>query len=268
MPGNDDLALVTQAAKAAGKIALRHFGSTPRVWDKGQGQGPVSEVDLEIDAALRDMLLGARPDYGWLSEESPDSPDRLTRDRVFIVDPLDGTRAYLDGQDGFAHPVCVVEHGRPTAAAIHVPRLGQTFSAALGQGAFCNGAPIAVSRQVAGARVLALRSQFDAVHWPGGLPDISPHFRPALAWRMALVAQGAFDAMLTFRPAWHWDIAAGALIVTEAGGTVSDDSGAPLVFNTPDPRSPGVVAANPVLHATLMDCRKTPLTDRPDTSNA
>lgn len=268
MPGNDDLALVTQAAEAAGEIAMRHFGSTPRVWDKEAGQGPVSEVDLEIDAALRAMLLSARPGYGWLSEETPDSPDRLTRDHVFIVDPLDGTRAYLDGQDGFAHPVCVAEHGRPVAAAIHLPRLGQTYSAALGQGAFCNGAPIAVAGRVAAARVLALRSQFDPAHWPGGLPDISHHFRPALAWRMALVADGTFDAMLTFKPAWHWDIAAGALIVTEAGGRVSDDRGAPLKFNTPDPRSPGVVAANPALHATLMDRRETPLTDTPGASNA
>lgn len=252
MPATDDLALVTQAATAAGEIALRHFGRAPRVWDKGQGQGPVSEVDLEIDAALRALLLGARPGYGWLSEETPDSPDRLRRDRVFIVDPLDGTRAYLDGKDGFAHPVCVVENGQTLAAAIHLPRLGQTYTAARGQGAFCNGAPIVVSDTVAGARVLTARSQLDPALWPGGVPGVSQHFRPALAWRMALTADGAFDAMLTLKPAWHWDIAAGALILAEAGGTATDGQGEPLVFNTADPRANGVIAANPALHMALM----------------
>ena len=252
MPVTDDLELVTQAAQLAGEIALRHFGRAPRVWDKGQGQGPVSEVDLEIDARLKDMLLGARPDHGWLSEETPDSPDRLGCARVFIVDPLDGTRAYLAGQDGFAHPVCLVEHGRPVAAAIHVPHLGQTYSAALGQGAFCNGAPVSVAAPSGRARVLAARSQFDAGFWPGGPPEAERFFRPALAWRLALVADGAFDAMLTFKPAWHWDIAAGALIVEEAGGRVSDDRGNTLLFNTETPLAPGVIAASPVLHAELL----------------
>lgn len=252
MPAIDDLALVKQAADLAGEIALRHLAQAPRVWDKGDGQGPVSEVDLEIDAALRDLLLGARPDYGWLSEETPDTPDRLQRDNLFIVDPLDGTRAYLDGQVGFAHPVCVVADGQPVAAAICLPRLGQTYSAARGQGAFCNGAPISVARPAAVARVLAARSQLDAAFWPGGAPVVERAFRPALAWRMALVADGSFDAMFTFKPAWHWDIAAGALIVTEAGGCVSDDRGDPLRFNTPTPRAPGVMAASPGLHAGLM----------------
>lgn len=259
----DDLALVTQATELAGQIALRHFGQAPRAWDKGQGQGPVSDVDLEIDAALRDLLLGARPDYGWLSEETPDTPDRLACARIFILDPLDGTRAYLGAQDGFAHPVCVVENGQPVAAAIHVPRLGHTYTAARGRGAFCNGAPIHVSAKQDQATVLSARSQLDAVHWPGGVPDLSRHFRPALAWRMALVAEGAFDAMLTFKPAWHWDIAAGALIVAEAGGRVTDESGAPLQFNTPDPRASGVIAANPALHDALLSRRKSALTDAP-----
>lgn len=252
MLATDDLALVIQAAELAGEIALRHLAGAPRVWDKSDGQGPVSEVDLEIDAALRALLLGARPDYGWLSEETPDSADRLRRDRVFIVDPLDGTRAYLDGQDGFAHPVCVVADGCPVAAAICLPRLGQTYSAALGRGAFCNGAPIAVARPAGVARVLATRSQLDAAFWPGGVPAVTRVFRPALAWRMALVADGSCDAMFTFKPAWHWDIAAGALIVAEAGGRVSDDRGDALRFNTPTPRAPGVIAASPGLHAELL----------------
>ena len=220
MPESDDLALVTQAAELRARSRCAISGA-PRVWDKGQGQGPVSEVDLEIDAALRDLLLDARARITAGCPKKRPTPRPAGRDRVFIVDPLDGTRAYLDGQDGFAHPVCVVEHGRPVAAAIHVPRLGQTYNAALGRGAFCNGAPISVSSRVTGARVLAARSQFAADYWPGGVPDISRHFRPALAWRMALVARGEFDAMLTFEPAWHWDIAAGALIVTEAGGVVT-----------------------------------------------
>jgi myo-inositol-1(or 4)-monophosphatase len=250
----DDLALLISAAHAAGEIARRHFGDGPRFWDKGAGQGPVSEADLDVDAMLRARLLQARPDYGWLSEETADHPARLDRARVFIIDPIDGTRAFLEGQPGFAHVLAIVEEGVPVAAVVYLPMLGHTYSAARGQGAFLGGRRLQVSdaSSLDGATVLAARPALAEANWPGGVPPVARHFRPSLAWRMALVAEGCFDAMLTLRPTWHWDIAAGALLIAEAGGVVSTARGAQLRFNTPDPVADGVIAAGAALHAALL----------------
>lgn len=258
MPGSDDLALLVSVAHQAGEIAARHFGKGPKSWDKGDGQGPVSSADLEIDVMLRARLLAARPDYGWLSEESAPMPAQDRAARGFVVDPIDGTRAFLDGQTGFSHALAVVEHGVPVAAVIYLPLKQLLYTAAAGQGAHLNDAPIAVRARSAldGADVLVARPQLAAEFWPGGVPQVTRHFRPSLAWRMALVAEGQFDAMLTLRPTWHWDIAAGALLVAEAGGAVSDGSGAPLRFDTETPQSSGVIAAGPALHAAFVQRRR------------
>ncbi|RMD88606.1 MAG: 3'(2'),5'-bisphosphate nucleotidase CysQ [Alphaproteobacteria bacterium] len=233
---------------------MRHFRTDPAQWDKGGGAGPVSEADLEVDELLRDMLCRARPDYGWLSEESEDDPARLSARRVFVIDPIDGTRAFLAGEESFAHSLAVVEDGRPVAGVVHLPARGETFTAARGGGAQCNGRPIAVSRATGadGARVLAARGQLEPRRWPGGVPPVERHFRNSLAWRMALVAGGRFDAMITLRDCWEWDIAAGALICEEAGGLVVDRHGRALVFNTAAARTPGVLAGAPAVVRDLL----------------
>ena len=253
MPGRD-LDLMLGAAQAAGHIARRHFNASPKVWDKGDGQGPVTEADLEIDQMLRALLLAARPDYGWLSEETTDTPERLTQDRVFIVDPIDGTRSFVDGQKTFAHSLAVAEQGRVIAAVVHLPMLDMTYSAAQGKGAFLNGKPLAHSGRdsLDQAKILASRFQFAPEHWPGGVPQVDRHFRPSLAYRLCLIAEGRFDGMVTLRDAWEWDIAAGALICHEAGALITDRIGAALIFNSPTPKHPGVLAATPLVHAGLM----------------
>lgn len=257
MQARDDLALLTSAAHAASHIARRYFGAAPQVWDKGDGQGPVTEADLEIDTMLRARLMAARPDYGWLSEESADDPARLNTARSFIIDPIDGTRAFIDGQKGFAHALAVIEHGVPLAAVVYLPMLGLFYGAALGHGTHLNDQPVQMSARagLSGAQVLAAKPQLQPQQWPGGVPQIERHFRPSLAWRMALVAEGAFDAMLTLRPTWHWDIAAGALLISEAGGIATSGQGAHLRFDTDHPASDGVIAANPALHAALLAAR-------------
>jgi myo-inositol-1(or 4)-monophosphatase len=249
----DDLALLVAAAEEAGAIARRHFRAGAASWDKGGGQGPVSEADLEIDAMLRARLGGARPGYGWLSEETPDDPARLAAEAVFVVDPIDGTRAFLEGQESFAHALAVVRGGRAVAGVVHLPMKGLTYTATAGGGAWLNGrrllAPAAAPAEM--PRVLVSRTQLAPELWPGGVPALDRHFRPSLAWRMCLVAEGAFDAMLSLRDTWHWDIAAGSLIAEEAGARVSDRTGAALTFNTPRPTSAGVLVARPALHAGL-----------------
>ncbi len=253
MPATD-LGLLVEAAEAAGRIALRHFGRSPETWVKEGGAGPVTEADLEIDRMLRAELIGARPDYGWLSEETEDGPARLEAERAFVVDPLDGTRAFIAGEGNFAHSLAVVERGRVTAGVVHLPKLGRTYTAALGQGARRDGVPIRASGQAEadGARVLTPSHSLRPEHWPGGVPRVSRHFRTSIAYRLCLAAEGRFDAMLTLRETWEWDVAAGSLAAAEAGAVVTTATGEAPVFNRAVPRLPGIVAAGPALHRALM----------------
>jgi myo-inositol-1(or 4)-monophosphatase len=247
-----DLDLLLGAAEEAARIALRHWRRDPKVWDKGV-DGPVSEADYEVDAFLRDHLRAARPAYGWLSEETPDDPSQRAASRLFIVDPIDGTRAYIGGEATWAHSLAVVEDGLPVAGVVHLPVRRKTYAAARGRGATLNGAALAASDriEVAGSTFLAARTSFEPQHWKGAVPQVDRAFRPSLAYRLALVGEGRFDGMLTLRPTWEWDVAAGALIATEAGATVTDRHGRPLAFNNPDPRLEGVLAAGPALHAAV-----------------
>ncbi|MEI4231319.1 inositol monophosphatase family protein [Roseovarius sp. D22-M7] len=259
MPASD-LPLLVEAAEEAGRIATRYIGAPIEIRDKPDGAGPVTEADLAVDAALSQILRAARPDYGWLSEESEDGAARLDAERVFIVDPIDGTRAFIDGDDIWAHSLAVAERGVITAAVIFLPMCDKMYTAAAGQGAALNGAPIRVTDRadLDGASLLAARPALAAGLWRAGrAPQVTRGFRPSLAYRLALVAEGRFDAMLTLRASWEWDIAAGDLILREAGAVTSDRRAGPLVFNNPDPRLDGVLAANPALHgalhAALMD---------------
>ena len=257
MPEND-LALLIEAARNAGDIALGHWQKDPKVWDKGTND-PVSEADLAVDRYLRDTLLAERPGYGWLSEETPDTADRLGTDRVFIVDPIDGTRAFIDGQETWAHSLALVDRGKVAAGVVYLPARGRLYAAERGKGAVLNDAPIRVSARsdLAGATLLANKATFDPKYWQVPPTDIKRSFRPSLAYRLAAAGEGRADGMLTFRDAWEWDIAAGALIAEEAGATVTDRFGAPLAFNAVRPMTRGVIAAPPGLHAALMARRAT-----------
>ena len=249
-----DLDLLTGAAEEAGRIALSHFREDPRTWDKPGDAGPVTEADLAVDAYLKQALLGARPGTGWLSEETADDGSRLTAPASFIVDPIDGTRAFVEGARDWAISIALVEAGRPTAAVVHLPARELTYTAALGQGAHLGGTPLRCTARGAlpGAAILSNKPSMDPIRWPGGVPDVKRHFRSSLAFRLCLVAEGRFDGMVTLRPTWHWDIAAGALICTEAGALATDPAGEALRFDTEDPRASGTVAAGPAVHAGLM----------------
>lgn len=240
----------------AGRVATSFTGRTARRWDKAGGAGPVTEADLAVNDMLHSVLTLARPDYGWLSEETEDGVVRLDRERVFIVDPIDGTRSFTEGSGTWAHAIAVAERGEVTAAVIYLPRRGLLYTAARGAGAHLNGRAITASGvgDFAQACILAAKPAMAAAVWRGGAcPPFKPAYRPSLAYRLGLVAQARFDAMLTLRPSWEWDIAAGALIVAEAGGMITDQRGAPLRFNNPDPRLDGVVAGGRILHGALMD---------------
>ncbi len=248
-----DLPLIVAAAEEAGQVALRYWRKSPKSWEK-PGLGPVTEADLAVNDRLRGALRGARPDYGWLSEEDPDGPERLAAARVFMLDPIDGTRAFMAGEESFAVSLAVVEGGVPVAGVVHLPALRLTYAATAGGAATRNGQPIRASGQagIAGANVLTTAGNLAPEFWPGGVPDLKRSFRASLAYRLCLVAEGRFDGMLTLRPAWEWDIAAGSLIAERAGAVASDRRGARLTFNAAHPQADGIVAAAPGLHGALL----------------
>lgn len=253
MPAHD-LALLTEAAREAGAIALRYWRGTFRAWDKGGTHGPVTEADLEVDRHLNARLRAARPDYGWLSEETVDTPDRLAAERCFVADPIDGTRAFMAGEDTFAISLAVVDRGQPVAAAVYLPALDRLYTASATDAARCDGRPLTVSdtQRLDQAQMLLTRPTLAPEHWPGGVPEVKRSFRASLAYRLCLVAEGRHDGMVTLHPAWEWDIAAGALIAARAGAVVTDRQGAALTFNRAPPQADGVLAAPPALHGALM----------------
>lgn len=244
------------AARTAGEIARAHFRAEPEIWTKSD-DSPVTEADIAIDRVLRTDLRAARPNYGWLSEETEDDAARLNAERVFIVDPIDGTRAFIDGQTSFAHSIAVVDRGKAVAGVVYLPMQDKLYAAARGVGATLNGEPIAVSTTTRpeNANALVTRPNIQPKHWKGGVPPFRRDYRPSIAYRLALVAEGRFDAMLTFRETWEWDVAAGAILVEEAGGTVTDGSGENIVFNGHPPAMPGILVAPKRLHQSLMGYR-------------
>jgi myo-inositol-1(or 4)-monophosphatase len=249
-----DLGLLIEAAERAGRIALSYWRQEPRSWEKDAGAGPVTEADLAVNDALQVMLTASRPDYGWLSEESEANPARLDARRCFIIDPIDGTRAFIDGQDGFSHSLAIAEDDRIIAAVVHLPVRKMTYTAYRNGPALLNDRPIAPNRVgINGARVLTYRAIAEPTHWQGGqMPPFQREFRPSLAWRLCLAAEGRFDAALSLRAAWEWDIAAGSLIAERAGAMVTDRHGKYMQFNSPRAMVDGLIVAGPRLHAELF----------------
>jgi myo-inositol-1(or 4)-monophosphatase len=246
-----DLALLTDAAREAGRIALRYWRKDPQVWDKGGEHGPVTEADLAVNDMLKAKLLGARPDYGWLSEETPDTTDRLAVDTVFIIDPIDGTRAYVAGEETWAHSLAVAQKGRVTAGVVYLPAIDRIYVASETSAPLRDGEVIRASGRdrLEGANILTTKANMVPEKWPGGVPEITRSFRASLAYRLCLAAEGRFDGMLTLRDAWEWDIAAGSLIAERAGAVVTDLTGAALRFNTPGAQAKGVLALPAAPHA-------------------
>ncbi len=246
---DDDLALLVRVTQAAGDLALDYFtrGGGER-WEKAPGH-PVCAADLAVDDYLKAELLGARPKYGWLSEETADAPGRLRCARVWVVDPIDGTRDFLRGRPGWAVSVALVEAGAVVAAALAAPARGQLFTAVAGHGSQCNGARLAVSgrQQLAGLAMPADAASLKAGFWPERWDAVAVEKPNSLALRISHVASGLADGFIEGRTIAEWDVAAATLILHEAGGTITDRDGAALTYNRAVPEIRGLVAATPAL---------------------
>lgn len=244
-----DRQLLEETVRAAGEIARRYFGGDYRTWNKAGGS-PVTDADLEIDAFLKTRLTAARPDHGWLSEESADDPARLGTHRVFIVDPIDGTLAFIKHRPHFTICAAIVEDGAPVAGAVYNPIAEEFYAAARGQGASLNGAPIHVAARdtLEGGAMLGEKAALVPPAWP----VMAVENRNSAAYRLALVAEGRFDGVISLTPKRDWDLAAADLICREAGGLVSDRAGKVLRYNQATAAHSSVIAANPVLHAAIL----------------
>ena len=250
----EDLVLLDEVVRTAGRLALDRRARGLTVQSK-PGGSPVTDGDLAVDALLKRELLAARPHYGWLSEETPDDLARLAVERLFIVDPIDGTTAYVKGKPWFAVSVAVVEAGRPIAGVVFAPALDEAYAAAEGCGASCNGEAISasVACQLEDCAMLAPANAFDARRWGVPWPAMQVAQRSALAYRMALVAAGRFDAAVSMGWKNDWDIAAGDLIAREAGAVSRDQNGRPLVFNSAAARNAGLVCAAPGVAPLILE---------------
>lgn len=249
-----DLSLIVEAAQAAGDLACR-LRNEGLVVDYKAGDSPVTNADFAADNLLKETLRGARPDYGWLSEETADDPARLQARRVFVVDPIDGTRAYAAGEPFWTVCVAVVEDGRPIAAAVVAPQLAESYAAATGAGATLNGQAIRASATAAveGCRMIAHPAMFQHEAWPEPWPPMDIARRNSTAYRLCLVASGAADATLTFAAKHDWDLAAADLIAAEAECFVGDHTGRPFAYNRARPLQSSLVCAAPLLAPLILE---------------
>jgi myo-inositol-1(or 4)-monophosphatase len=229
--------LVRAAAVEGGALAMRWFRpgerTHARVWTKGKSS-PVTEADIAVDGFLRHRLMVAGAEFGWLSEETADSPERLERRFLFVVDPIDGTRAFLEGDPRWCVSIALVADGLPVAAAVHAPALHMTHEAVHGGEALLNGQSIRASpaSSLAQARIAGPRFLLDALASAGA--EIAPIPKiPSLAHRFCKVADGSLDAALASADANDWDIAAAHLILERAGGRLADLDGNSPRYNRP-----------------------------------
>lgn len=245
--------LVSAVEDAAIVARSFFFSGEVESWDKSP-DNPVSEADLAVNALLRERLMSARPDYGWLSEETKDNADRLSRRRVWIVDPIDGTRDFLRGRTGWAVSVALVEDGVPLLGVLAAPARSQFFIAEAGQGVWLNEHRIEISgcENIEHCRLPGDPATIAAKWWPEPWGPLTVEKPNGLALRIAKVASDEADAFFEGRPMGEWDIAAAALILTESGGVISDRDGGPLRFNKPEPKLHGVVAAPRQLHGEVV----------------
>ena len=256
MPNDDhltrDAALLADVVREAGALALRLSQTKLKSWIKGTSS-PVSEADMAVNELVERRLRSATPDYGWLSEESADDPSRLGKPLTWIVDPIDGTRAYLAGQKDWSVSIALVAGGAPVLGAVFAPATDEFFFAVRGRGAELNGAPIAASgdANIAFPRIAGPKPLVERL---GGMrrdERLYPRIG-SLALRLVFVADGRLDAAFAAGHSRDWDLAAADLIVHEAGGDMTALEGERLVYNQADVRHGMLVAAGPARHAHIV----------------
>jgi len=247
-----DAALLQDTVRDAGALAQSMFRTELKKWTKG-ASSPVSEADIAVNDLLEARLRGATPDYGWLSEESADDATRLSRRLTWVVDPIDGTRNYLNGHDEWCVSVALVENASPVLAAVFAPVSGEFFFAARGRGTMLNDRPVraAPGAGLDFARIAGPKPLVERIKASGDEIKLHPRIG-SLALRLCRVANGALDAAFAGGNSHDWDLAAADLIVQEADGRMSDISGEPILYNRRDVTHGVLVAAGRDRHADIV----------------
>ncbi len=251
-----DLDLIREAARQAAEIARGFFGQSPEVWWKNEGSSPVSAADFAANDRLQSLLMAARPSYGWLSEETDDDTARLQNDTVFVVDPIDGTRAFINGEKTWCVSVAVVHCGRPVAGVLAAPALGEEFYALEGGPAMKNGEVLSLpagADETGDPELVIAADESTMRRFDAGYRGRLHRHRhvPSLAYRLAMVADGRLDGTIVKRNSHDWDLAAADLIVECAGGRLADLEGKPIRYNRSEV-SHGVMVAGSKLALTSL----------------
>ena len=257
MPVCDDAQLLFDTVRRAGELGKSLAGSEIERWNKPDGS-QVTAADLAINALIAETLRPARPAYGWLSEETPDDHARLAQKRIWIIDPIDGTRAFIEHRNEWCVAAALIEAGRPVAAAVYRPMEEEFYTAIAGEGAFLNDEAMRASDSTTlhGARLAGNRKALNSLSAAGVSGDQSGAL--PLQLRLAYVAAGRLDGAVSIGNRNDWDLAAGELLVLEAGGQVSDTQGGRYIYNRPQPWQQGLVAAGAQRHAAIIQHLRTP----------
>jgi myo-inositol-1(or 4)-monophosphatase len=254
LPASDLRAPLEAIMREAGDIARATARTAFKRWTKGHDKSPVSDGDIAVNDFLHARLGALAPAAGWVSEETESAPLDPSITQTWIVDPIDGTRAYIANRADWSISVALVEDGVPQLAALYAPMTDEMFLAARGQGATRNGAQLLANAgdSLAGAKVAGPKRYLDR------LSVLDPHIaaKPkihSLALRLTRAAQGELDAAFASGGSHDWDLAAADLLVHEAGGVMTDFAGRGLVYNRPHAAHPALLAAGRACHATLLD---------------
>ena len=261
-----ELDLAREAALSAGEILERYFRDRGFEIDQKGKDNPVTTADFDADHEIKRLLRAPFPEYGWLSEETADNSDRLACHRVWIVDPLDGTKEFIKGIPEFVIAIALAEAGHPILGVTYNPIKREMFWCARGSGCYMDSRQVRVTQTptLEHATVLASRSETSRGEWKTYEGKLRVNPIGSVAYKLALVAAGRADATFTRTPKSEWDIASGAALIVEAGGRITDIDGSEMLFNKPSVKLKGFVASNALLHAEIE--RLVPHPDRPKTS--
>ena len=245
--------LVKESILEAGKLALKWFKKDPEQWKKDDGS-LVSKADIEINDLLNKLLKNKNPEFGWLSEENEDDRSRLNKKITFVVDPLDGTKAFLEGKKEFSISVAIVKNGLPISGIVFSPSTGEMFEAEKNKGSWKNNKKVIISNynRLEKCKMIAFKPMFSHPAWKEPWPKMDIENRNSIAYRMALVASGQYDAMMALNSKNDWDIAAGDLLISEAGGIVTLHTNKKIIYNTENIKKPSVIGTNKSIHDKII----------------
>ena len=237
----------------AGKLALKWFKKDPEQWKKDDGS-LVSKADIEINDLLNKLLKNKNPEFGWLSEENEDDRSRLNKKITFVVDPLDGTKAFLEGKKEFSISVAIVKNGLPISGIVFSPSTGEMFEAEKNKGSWKNNKKVIISNynRLEKCKMIAFKPMFSHPAWKEPWPKMDVENRNSIAYRMALVASGQYDAMMALNSKNDWDIAAGDLLISESGGIVTLHTNKKIIYNTENTKKPSVIGTNKAIHEKII----------------